>query len=113
MLKTIGLITKVGGGQLDAAGDDLAVTAGWGHFGKEGVVMPAKGKLAERPYDEDEAKAIDAEAAARGMSRRGCPAAAGRDDLRRVSERGGLLAQHPAGTCGSITSAAIRSSRNG
>ena len=26
--------------------------------GKEGVVMPAKGKLAERPYDEDEARAI-------------------------------------------------------
>jgi len=47
---------------------DLAVTAGWGHAGKDGVTMPAKGKLAERPYNEDEAKAIGAEAAARGVS---------------------------------------------
>ena len=68
LLKTIGLITKVGGGQLDTAGNDLAVTAGWGHFGKAGVVMPAKGKLAERQHDEKEAKAIDAEAASRGIS---------------------------------------------
>ena len=66
VFKTIGLITKAGGGQLDTAGDDLAVTAGWGHFGKEGVVMPAKGKLAERQYDEGEAKAIEAESTVRG-----------------------------------------------
>ena len=67
VFKTIGLITKAGGGQLDAAGDDLAVAAGWGHFGKEGVVMPAKGRLAERQYDEGEAKAIEAEATVRGL----------------------------------------------
>jgi hypothetical protein len=67
VFKTIGPITKTGGGQIDTAGGDLAVTAGWGHKGKEGVTMPAKGKLAERSYDEAEAKAIDAEAAARGM----------------------------------------------
>jgi hypothetical protein len=68
VFRTIGPITKAGGGQLDTVGNDLAVTAGWGHFGKEGVVMPAKGKLAERQYDKDEAKAIEAEAAARGIS---------------------------------------------
>jgi hypothetical protein len=68
VFKTIGSITKVGGGQLDAARGDLAITAGWGHFGKQGVTMPAKGKLAERPYDEAEVKAIDAEATARGLS---------------------------------------------
>ena len=51
---------------LTRTGGDLAITAGWGHFGKEGVVMPAKGKLVERAYDEDEAEAIDAEAAVRG-----------------------------------------------
>ncbi len=67
-LRTIGLITKAGGGQLDAAGSDLAVTAGWGHVGKGGVTMPGKGQLQQRAYDEDEGKAIDAEAAARGMS---------------------------------------------
>ena len=68
LFKTIGLITKVGGGQIDAAGSDLAVTAGWGHKGKEGVTMPGKGRVQERPYDEGEVKAIDEEAAARGMS---------------------------------------------
>ena len=60
-LKTIGLIMKSGGGQLDAAGSDLAVNAGWGHAGKEGVTMPGKGKLDERSYLEAEAKAIEAE----------------------------------------------------
>lgn len=68
VFKSIGLITKTGGGQLDASGNDLAVTAGWGHFGKAGVVMPAKGKATERQYDEHETEAIDAEAAARSMS---------------------------------------------
>jgi hypothetical protein len=67
-LKTIGPIAKAGGGQLDASGNDLAITAGWGHFGKDRVVMPAKGKLAERQYAESEAKAIEAEASARDMS---------------------------------------------
>ena len=61
LFKTIGLITKTGGGQLDAAGNDLAVTAGWGHFGKANAVMPGKGKLTERPYNQDEAKVIDVE----------------------------------------------------
>jgi hypothetical protein len=68
VFKTIGLITKVGGGQIDAAGSDLAMTAGWGHAGKGGVTMPGQGKQAERNYDETELKAIDAESTARGMS---------------------------------------------
>jgi hypothetical protein len=68
MLKAIGSITKTGGGQLDTAASDLAVTAGWGHFGKEGVTMPGKGILQERAYSQDEAKAMDAEATTRGMS---------------------------------------------
>ena len=67
IFKTIGLVTKAGGGQIDPAGDDLTVTAGWGHKGKEGVTMPAKGKLAQRNYDEAEARAMAAEAAARGV----------------------------------------------
>jgi hypothetical protein len=63
-LRTIGVPSRLGGGEMD----DLAITAGWGHFGKAGVVMPAKGKLAERQYNETEAAAIDAEATARAMS---------------------------------------------
>jgi len=70
LLKTIGLITRVGGGAIDPSGDDLKITAGWGHRGKGGVVMPAKGKLVERRYSEAEAKGIEAEAAARGLSAR-------------------------------------------
>jgi hypothetical protein len=68
IFKMIGLITKVGGGQLDAASDDLAVTAGWGHLGKDGVTMPGKGRVIERNYEADELKAIAAEAEARGTS---------------------------------------------
>jgi hypothetical protein len=74
IFKTIGVPSKRGGGQLNENTGDLAVTAGWGHFGKEGVTMPAKGKLAERHYNEAEAKAIDAESAARACrpTMRGC-----------------------------------------
>jgi hypothetical protein len=63
LLKAIGVTTKIGQGVLD-----LAVTAGWGHLGKEGVVMPAKGRLSQRAYDAGELRAIEAEAAARGMT---------------------------------------------
>jgi hypothetical protein len=67
-LKTIGLITKTGGGQLDAAGSDLAVTAGWGHKGKGGITMPAKGRIERRAYDKAEREAIGEAAEARGLS---------------------------------------------
>ena len=63
LLKTIGLTTKIGEAELD-----LAMTAGWGHTGQGGVVMPAKGKLSERKHDQNERQAIEAEAAARGMT---------------------------------------------
>ena len=32
------------------AGDDFAVTAGWGHFGTGEAVMPGQGRVAERDY---------------------------------------------------------------
>jgi hypothetical protein len=68
-LKTIGLMTKTGGGQLDAGGSDLAVTARWGIYQpKTGAVMPGEGRCRERQYNDDEAKAIDAETATRGIS---------------------------------------------
>src|SRR5205823_157287 len=38
---------------------DLAVTAGWGHGGKDGVTMPGKGRAIERAYTPDERKAIE------------------------------------------------------
>jgi hypothetical protein len=63
LFKTIAVTTKIGQAVLD-----LAVTAGWGHAGKSGVVMPAKGRLSLRAYDPGELKAIEAEATARGMT---------------------------------------------
>jgi hypothetical protein len=67
LFRTVGFLTKVGGGELDPA-EDLAVTAGWGHAGKEGVTMPAKGRIVERPFDKDELEALSAAAKARGLS---------------------------------------------
>jgi hypothetical protein len=68
LLKTIGLTTKAGGGSLDPARGDLAVTAGWAHRGQEGVTMPAKGRIETRAYDHAEQAAMAAEAAARETS---------------------------------------------
>jgi len=68
LLRTIGVLTKVGGGVLDPDAGDLAVTAGWGHAGKGGVTMPAKGRIITRPYDKAEKDAIDEAAKARGFS---------------------------------------------
>ena len=59
----MGLTTKIGDGEID-----LALTAGWGHAGKDGIVMPAKGKWSERAYAPEEIKAIEAEAKALGMA---------------------------------------------
>jgi hypothetical protein len=55
------------------------VTAGWGHAGKEGVTMPAKGRIVERPYDKDELDAATDAAKARGLSARQAMALLGRE----------------------------------
>jgi len=68
VLKTIGLTTKAGGGSLDPARGDLAVTAGWAHHGQEGVTMPAKGRMETPAYDDAEREAMAAQAAARETS---------------------------------------------
>jgi hypothetical protein len=67
-LRVIGPITAVGGRQLSAAGGDLAVTAGWGHAGNGGVTMPGKGRIVERPYTPEERAAVEAGAAALGLT---------------------------------------------
>jgi hypothetical protein len=46
----------------------LAVTAGWGHAGKEGVTIPGKGRIVARPYDKAELDAIADAAKIRGLS---------------------------------------------
>lgn len=53
---SIGALAKTDGGQMQVS--DFAVTAGWGHAGKGGVTMPAKGRLLERDYTETEIAAL-------------------------------------------------------
>jgi hypothetical protein len=54
-LRPVGSIdTTANGGSINPSAGDLAVTAGWGHAGKGGVCMPAKGRLTERPYTDAE-----------------------------------------------------------
>ncbi len=35
-------------------GEDFALTAGWGHYGQGGAVMPGQGRVVERAYTPDE-----------------------------------------------------------
>ncbi len=66
--KTIGVICRKGGGSLDPAAGDLAVTAGWGHAGKGGVTMPGRGEIVERKYETAELEAIRKGAKTRGQT---------------------------------------------
>ena len=40
------------------AGDDFALTAGWGHYGTGEAVMPGQGRIVERDYTADERTAL-------------------------------------------------------
>ena len=51
------------------AGEDFALTAGWGHSGQGDAVMPGQGRAAERAYSPDERPALGAALPALGMSR--------------------------------------------
>lgn len=66
-LKTVGVISRVGGGSLDP-NTDLAVTAGWGYEGRDGVTMPGQGQIVERPFTADERAAFEKGGAALGLS---------------------------------------------
>ena len=67
-LKEMAVIWRQGGGNLDPAKGHLSVTAGWGHAGKGGAVMPGKGCAIERGYSSAEHSAIEKGAAKFGMS---------------------------------------------
>ena len=51
-LTAIAVPTTTDGGNM--AGDDFAVSAGWGHFGTGEAVMPGQGRIVERNYTDDE-----------------------------------------------------------
>lgn len=58
-LKLIAVVSRVGTGNLDP-NTDFALTANWGYAGQNGVTMPAKGKVIDRPYKNEEQTAIAA-----------------------------------------------------
>ena len=45
-------------GGRNMAGDDFALTAGWGHVGAGGAVMPGQGRIVERSYTPEERAAL-------------------------------------------------------
>ncbi|MDQ2745143.1 MAG: N-6 DNA methylase, partial [Chloroflexota bacterium] len=67
-LRPIGIVARTGGGVLNPDAGDLAITAGWGHAGKGGVVMPGSGRIVERDYSPQERSAIEAGALELGLS---------------------------------------------
>ena len=50
------------------AGDDFALTAGWGHYGTGDAVMPGQGRIVERAYTADERAALGDTLAALGAT---------------------------------------------
>ena len=52
------IVQKSGTDGDNMAGDDFAVTAGWGHYGSGDAVMPGQGCIAERDYTAEERAAL-------------------------------------------------------
>jgi hypothetical protein len=67
-LKLLAVIAREGGGPLNPDAGDLALTAGWGYGGKDGVTMPGKGKAVKRDYTPEELAAILEGAPALGLT---------------------------------------------
>lgn len=67
-LRSIGVIDSIGGGAINPQGGGLDLTAGWGHAGKAGAVMPGAGKIVERDYTPEELEAIRRGAETLGMT---------------------------------------------
>ena len=66
-LRAIGIVSTAFG-KLDPDSGDLDITAGWGHPGKGGITMPAKGKLIQREFTPDERAVLAEGARALSMS---------------------------------------------
>jgi hypothetical protein len=67
-LRVMGAAAAADGKSLNPDAGDLDLTAGWGHAGKAGAVMPGKGKLFQRPWSKDEMEAIKKGAGGLGLS---------------------------------------------
>lgn len=51
--RVIAVLAKQGDGAIQ--GEDLSISAGWGHRGREGVVAPGRGRVIPRNYRQEEA----------------------------------------------------------
>ncbi len=67
-LRSIAMISREGGGALNPDAGDLALTVGWGHKSKAGVVMPGRGKIVEREYTTSERESVEQGAAEQGLT---------------------------------------------
>ncbi len=67
-LRQIAIITSVDGRMLDPNAGNLVITAGWGHPGKDGVVMPGQGRITKRNYTSQELTALQEGAEALGLT---------------------------------------------
>lgn len=65
LLGSVGLVRSERGPTLDPA---RLVATGWGYESKGGIVMPGQGDVRLRPYTDEEASALEREAAALGLS---------------------------------------------
>ncbi len=66
-IKELAVIAREGGGSLRPEKGELALSAGWGHAGKGGAVMPGKGRIVERDWSDTEEAALAAGATALEM----------------------------------------------
>ena len=66
-LRGIAALARTDGKPLEP-GEDFAVTAGWGHVGKDGVTMPGRGKMVRRERIQKESEELTQGIAALGMS---------------------------------------------
>ena len=55
-IAAVAVPSTVDGGNM--AGDDFALTVGWGHFGVGEAVMPGQGRVVERPHTGEELAAL-------------------------------------------------------
>ena len=55
-IAAVAVPSTTGGGNM--AGDDFALTAGWGHFGQGEAIMPGQGRAVERPLTASETAAL-------------------------------------------------------
>ena len=108
-LKAIGVVSRVGGGQLNADAGDLDVTARWAISGQKGVTMPSKGKVETRVYSpEERAALVSAAAAALGLDETEVLNCLGDTTCDVYPQRDGLLAECPLEGLGTTHLAGIR-----